>query len=152
MPRRIRSNRNRPSRTAHRCTSGRRRRRGDESGAGSPINLTGVSPVPLGRLEPGVVVWAHVPFADMTAEKSRPAVVVCRRGRDVTLRPITSSTRRFVLRDHIEVIDLEAAGLGRRSAVLEREVTVDRIEITSICGELSEADRARALRIAERTN
>ena len=151
MPRNT-SRQNQPGRTGRHHRSRQRHQRCDMPSPKVSIDLTRVRPVPMKRLEPGTVVWAHIPFADRNCEKTRPALVVRRDGRDVTLRPITSSSGRFGLRDHTEVIDLSEAGLTRRSAVVGREVTVDRIEIISICGELSEADRARALRIAERTN
>lgn len=106
-----------------------------------PAQLTVVEQVALNRLHSGVVVWAHVPFSERDDEKTRPAVVVGRKGRMVELLPVTTSLTRF-RRPHqyVEVQDLDAAGLTRASGVQRRPVTVDRIEIVSVVGELSEPD------------
>jgi len=105
------------------------------------VPMSIVRPVPLSRLLPGTVVWAHIPFADGTGEKSRPAVVIATESRDITLLPGTTSTRRFDLRNsYSEVIDLDAAGLNRPTGISRRPVTVDKIEIIMICGELAGDD------------
>ena len=49
--------------------------------------MTTVKQVALTRLVPGAVVWAHIPFEECDQEKTRPAVVVDKSGRDVILRP-----------------------------------------------------------------
>lgn len=102
-----------------------------------------VRPVPLTRLTPGTVVWAHVPFSDGTGEKSRPAVVVATRGRNIELLPATTSPTRRSQAGFVPLADLGAAGLERDSSVRLDPVTVDRIEIISITGQLACLDAAR---------
>lgn len=105
------------------------------------VPMSIVKPVPLSRLRPGTVVWAHIPFADGAGEKSRPAVVIATESRDITLLPGTTSTRRFDLRNsYLEVADLDTAGLTRPTGINRHPVTVDKIEIISICGELAGDD------------
>jgi hypothetical protein len=107
-------------------------------------NWAKVEPVPRNRLVPGTVVWAHIGFRDGTGEKARPAVVVEVRGREVVLLPGTTSEKRHRLRDHVEVLDLDEAGLDRPTGVSTIPVVVDRrIDLTSIAGELSEQDHDR---------
>ena len=107
------------------------------------MSLTQVKPVALGALNPGVVVYAHVPFDQGDGEKSRPAVVVGRRGRDILLKSITSSGRAQNYPGLYDPIrDLEPAGLDRLSWARKSPVTVDRIEIIEIIGHLSENDEA----------
>ncbi len=103
--------------------------------------LAVVEAVPMNRLRLGVVVWAHVPFQHDDGEKTRPAIVVGNAGRTVDLLPVTTSATRFRRPyDHVELCDLDAAGLERPSGVRLRAVTVDRIELVHIVGELSDAD------------
>lgn len=105
------------------------------------IPMSIVKPVPLTRLLPGTVVWAHIPFADGTGEKSRPAVVIGTDSRDITLLPGTTSIRRLDLRGgYLEITDLDTAGLTRPTGVSRRPVIVDKIEIIMICGELAGDD------------
>lgn len=91
-------------------------------------------------------MWAHVPFADDDGEKTRPAVVVGLRGRDVTLLPATTSTtrRRFGSR-YVEIDDLAAAGLNRPTGIRTTPVVVDVIEILNIVGSLAPSDANRAV-------
>jgi hypothetical protein len=103
--------------------------------------LAVVEAVPMNRLRLGVVVWAHVPFRDDDGEKTRPAIVVRTAGRTVELLPVTTSQARFRRpHQHVEICDLDTAGLDRPSAVQLRTITVDRIELIHIVGELSDAD------------
>jgi len=95
----------------------------------------------MNRLRPGVVVWAHVTFADGTGEKTRPAVVVGTRGREVVVHPVTSSSRRHGFpQRYVELEDLAAAGVTRPCAVSVIEVVIDRIEVISVVGALSDVD------------
>ena len=103
--------------------------------------LAVVEPVPMNRLRLGVVVWAHIPFQHDDGEKTRPAIVVGTGGRTVDHLPVTTSPTRFGRPfDHVELCGLDAAGLERPSGVRLRAVTVDRIEIVHIVGELSDTD------------
>lgn len=106
-------------------------------------DLATVRPVAKGRLLPGVVVWAHVPFAEVETEKTRPAVIKSVSGRNVTILPASSATsrHRFPAR-YAELRDPRDAGLSRPTGIRRREVTVDLIEIISIIGILSDADMA----------
>jgi hypothetical protein len=106
-----------------------------------PARLAIVQPVALNRLQPGVVVWAHIPFAECDEEKTRPAVVVARNGRNIDLLPISTSPARFRwVRGSVEVTELEAAGLTRACGIQQRKVTIDSIEIINIIGQLAEPD------------
>lgn len=107
------------------------------------LRLAVVHPVPLSRLTPGTVVWAHVDFREIDGWKTRPCVVVERRGREVVLLPGTTSERRHDLRDHVELDDLAGAGLPKNTGVCARPVVVDRIDLVSISGSLSDADLLR---------
>jgi hypothetical protein len=103
--------------------------------------LATVKRVPRTRLVPGAVVWAHVPYEDGEGEKTRPAVVVELRGRDLTILPGTTSKRRLdTSRGYVEVRDLAAAGLNRSTGVRTSSVTIDIIEVIGVVGRLGEAD------------
>ena len=104
------------------------------------VPMSVVRPVPLNQLHPGTVVWAHIPFADGTGEKARPAVVRSTRGREIELLPATTSTARFNAPGYSQIIDLDTAGLHRRTTVHHRTVTVDRIEIINITGRVAAHD------------
>jgi hypothetical protein len=87
-------------------------------------------------------VWAHVPYEDGQGEKLRPAVVVERCGRDLTILPATTSASRWRYpNSSVEVRDLAAAGLTKPTGIKVRSVTVDIIEVVDIVGRLGEADR-----------
>jgi len=123
----------------------RQRRRSDvvSQPASQAPSLSTVKPVALNRLQPGVVVWAHIAFEDGTGEKTRPAVVVRAGSREVVVRAVTSAVSRFRFPHlHIELADLTAAGVTRPCAVKTTEVEVDRIDILHVVGELSDDDRA----------
>jgi len=109
-------------------------------------NLCVVRPVAKTKLVAGAVVWAHVPYEDDDGEKTRPAVVVERRGRTVVLKPgTTSSTWRRYPHRYVEISDLETAGLRRPTAVRCDEVIVDLIEVIDLVGTLSDEDAAALL-------
>ena len=104
------------------------------------VPMSVVRPVPLNQLQPGTVVWAHIPFADGTGEKARPAVVRSTHGREIELLPATTSAARFNAPGYSQIIDLDTAGLHRRTTVRHRTVTVDRIEIINITGRVAAHD------------
>lgn len=132
---------------AYRATRAKHNRQGAAAPGptrGRGARLTVVQTVAMTRLDQGTVVWAHVPFVDGTSEKTRPAVVCERSRRDVTLLPITTSRTRFRRPDHhVELLDLESAGIHRESAVALQPVPVDRIDIIDITGRLSPDDALR---------
>ena len=102
-------------------------------------NLSVVKMVPRNRLMPGTVVWAHVPFDDVEDSKTRPAVVVAVRGRDVELLPVTSSESRYRYpHAYFEIDDPSTVGLDRRCAIRRRPVVVDRIDLLGVVGELDD--------------
>lgn len=104
--------------------------------------LACVEPVAKGQLNPGTVVWAHVPFRELDDEKTRPAVVHSAGRRAVALLAGSSSlTRRRYPDLYAELADLAAAGL-RRPTGIRRSVlfTVDLADVLSIVGQLTDAD------------
>lgn len=104
-------------------------------------SLTTVKPVPLNRLCPGAVVWAHVGFEDHTGEKARPAVVIEAGSQTVKVLPVTTSAnRRFHPTKYVEITDLNGAGVTRPSGVALRPLEIDRIELIALVGELSDED------------
>lgn len=112
----------------------------------APPSLTVVRPPAARSLTPGTVVWAHVPFAGGGGEKTRPAVVARRVGRDVVLLPATSSERRFAQPYcHVEVMDLHSSGLSRPTGIRLLPVTVDRLEVVWVAGRLGPVDERRVL-------
>ncbi|MEQ8717767.1 MAG: type II toxin-antitoxin system PemK/MazF family toxin [Acidimicrobiales bacterium] len=98
--------------------------------------------VPLTQLTAGTIVWAHVPYVESEGYKTRPAVVLDRDGRDIELLALTSSLRRFDMPDrYVELSELEPTGLDRPCGIrMTPSVVVDRIDILSIAGHLSERD------------
>ncbi len=108
--------------------------------------LSVVKSVPRSRLTAGVVVWAHVPFRDGSGEKARPAVVVATSSHDVVILPVTTSPNRHRHpNQYVELHDLDRAGILHPSAVALTPVTVRRIDLVNITGELSAADAERVL-------
>jgi len=98
-----------------------------------------VTGVPLSQLVPGKVVWVHVPFDDVDQSKTRPAIVVAERGREVELLPVTSSASRHCHpHEYVEVERPEAIGLDSKCAIGRRPVVVERNELLQIVGELDE--------------
>jgi hypothetical protein len=113
------------------------------------VNLSNVRLIPRTRLTPGTVIWAHVPFEDTEGEKTRPAVVIDLRGRDVVILPGTTAPARKTLGPrYVEVTDLDAAGLYRPTGIRQSEVVIDLIEIIDIVGTLSDPDASRILEAA----
>jgi hypothetical protein len=116
------------------------------SGTNRVPHLTTVRPVARGRLVPGAVVWAHVPFAEGDAEKTRPTVVKATVGRQVTILPASGAVSRFRFpTKYVELRDLHAAGLSWSTGVRRHEVTLDVIEIIAIVGQLSDFDMTAVL-------
>ena len=109
------------------------------------LNFAAVRPVAKTKLQPGVVVWAHVPFEELDADKTRPAVVKAVVGRNVTLLPGTTAASRYRYPGrYYELTDLAAAGLSRETGICLEERTVDLIEIVQIIGMLADADAVAA--------
>jgi len=105
-----------------------------------------VEVVAMNRLRPGVVVWAHVPYVDGEGEKTRPAIVVSTRGRDVQILPVTTKPSYGPARtEYVAIGDCVAAGLDRSSSVRFRPITVDRLEVVMVVGELAPTDRHAVL-------
>lgn len=104
--------------------------------------LTCVEPVAKGRLRPGAVVWAHVPFRELDEEKTRPAVVHSIRGHIVTVLAGSSSlNRRRFAGLYVELADLAAAGLRRPTGVRRSVLfTVDLSDVISLVGHLASID------------
>lgn len=124
----------------------RRRWRCTEPVVDHTPQLSTVRPVARGQLRPGTVVWAHIPYAEIDAEKTRPAVIQSVKGRDVTLFPASSaSSRHRFPAAYVELRDLHIAGLPRPTGVRRRQVTVDLIEIVDIAGTLGDRDRHQLL-------
>lgn len=131
-----------------------RRARRRAAAAAAPVtdirvtSLTIVKPVARTRLTFGAVVWAHIPFDDVDAEKTRPAVVLHTEGWSVAVLPGTSAVSRLRFRDrHVEIDDLGSAGLRRPTGIRLRTVRIEPVEIIEIVGVLGEGDAAR---LAER--
>lgn len=111
-----------------------------------PPRLSIVEPVPRGRLTAGVVVWAHVPYRDGTGEKTRPAVVLSATSHEVMVLAVTTSSKRLSYPwRYVELLDRERAGILRPSAVDLEPISIDRIDVVNITGELSTADAERVL-------
>jgi hypothetical protein len=101
--------------------------------------------IPRNRLHPGTVVWAHIPFEDVEADKIRPAVVLRCHGREVVLLPCTTSVRRRQRPGYVEIKHWQAAGLPRPTGVRRASLTVDYLEIVNIAGNLADEDAAALL-------
>lgn len=91
------------------------------------------------------MVRAHVDFADGTGWKTRPVVVVRADAFDLEVLPATTSRRGRVLRDHVEVVDLTAAGLLLPTAVCRRPIVIERRDIVEVVGALGHADSQEIL-------
>lgn len=106
--------------------------------------MSGVRPVAVTSLVPGVVVWAHVPAPRSSRSPVlRPAVVSGRQGRAVRLRALTASVGLVDAAGYTALIGWAEAGLDRRSAVFGFDVEVDRSEILEVAGELVDEDLQR---------
>ena len=124
----------------------RRERSCDEHGSAGPrvSALTAVKRAARTQLTFGAVVWAHVPFEDEPTEKTRPAVVVELMGTSVSVLPATSAASRLRFRDrHVEIDDLDSAGLRRPTGVRLRTVRIDVVEVIEIVGRLGDDDAGR---------
>ena len=111
------------------------------------VSLRGAKPVAQRQLRPGVVAYAQVPFADGSGWKSRPVVVISTQGREIKVRPITTAKQWKAGPNPtiVPINDWERAGLSRPSAVSSRTVTLDRMAVTGLVGELSVPDREAVL-------
>jgi mRNA-degrading endonuclease toxin of MazEF toxin-antitoxin module len=104
-----------------------------------------VKPVALRNLQPGTVVYAHVPFADGTGSKARPAVVLRADTHTVDVAPITSRDRR----DHPAYTGLSSwrgAGLSRPSFAARQVIQIPRSAVYSVVGTLTDDDFALVAR------
>lgn len=111
-----------------------------------PPNLTSVKPVPASQLTFGTVVWAHIPFAECSGHKTRPAVVVAADRHHAALLPGFTGAKRLHYPDrYLELTDLDAAGLLRPTGLRLEAVCLERLEIINISGAL-DPDDADALR------
>jgi hypothetical protein len=111
----------------------------------SAASLFAAKPVAKGRLGPGTVVWARVPYEEADDWKTRPAVIMMVAGRRVTLLPGTTSTSRWRFPDkYVEVANPVECGLTRPTGFRRQAVTVDIIEVEDIVGCL-DADASAAL-------
>ena len=106
--------------------------------------MSGVRPVAVTSLVPGVVVWAHVPAPRSSRNPVlRPAVVSGRQGRTVRLRALTASVGLVDAAGYTVLVGWAEAGLDRPSAVFGFDVEVDRCEILEVTGELVDEDLQR---------
>lgn len=94
--------------------------------------------VPRAALTPGAVVIAHVPYADGTGSKRRPAVVLRASRHDVEVLPVTSKPPRR--RGGTALADWEPAGLRQPSTVRHTPVLIDRRDVDVALGQLSPRD------------
>lgn len=123
---------------AGRCRSGRTR----SQAALGPLALpSNARPVPRNVLTPGAVCWARVEYADGSGAKVRPVVVLAANRFEVTVLPVT--TRPGPARRRI--LDLAAAGLRSSGWIRGDQLTLDRTNLRSLTGHLSDADRLRLL-------
>jgi hypothetical protein len=127
----LRHRRHRPRRVA-------RHAGGDDRGP----HMSVVRAVAKTALAPGTVVWAHIPYEEPGEYKLRPAVVIARCGRDVTVYPATSSASRHRYPwCYQEISDLDAAGLARATGMRLVPVTIDLIDVVAVLGALGDDDR-----------
>lgn len=95
--------------------------------------LNCVDSVALSRLTPGTIVRARIPFAEPDeGQKVRPALVVERTGRTVTVVPIHSSRRTRRQRLWLMVPTALELGLPRSSCFCPRLVDLDRMDAIEI--------------------
>jgi hypothetical protein len=88
------------------------------------IDTSKYGDVPLNRLEPGTVVYAHVAFRDdPLRSKLRPVVVIEKNGRTITGCPIYSKT---------DPLRIETYRRGRRGYVDRRAVVIDKYSLVNL--------------------
>lgn len=103
-------------------------------------------PVPYRALVEGAVILARVPFEEVDEDKVRPVVLVAVTGFTVTVKPCTTSAAaRRIRGTHVELVDLEVAGLCRATFVSRRTMDLDRTALIEVQGRLSDRDRAAVL-------
>lgn len=106
--------------------------------------------MPIATFKPFAVIVVPFPFADSTAVKRRPALVLSAqafndRAAHVVLAMITSRENRGWPLD-TEIRDLGAAGLSHASVVRMKLFTLDERFVLRKAGALAEADRAAVQR------
>jgi mRNA interferase MazF len=107
-------------------------------------------------VKPGDVVLVRFPFADLTATKKRPALVLARtarspRSRLATLAMITSQVESLKLDGDIVLRDWKAAGLLHPSLLrLAKIATVDEELVDKSIGRLSPPDHEAARQMFRR--
>lgn len=88
------------------------------------VDMFNYGNVPLNQLHPGRIVYAHVAFRDdENIVKTRPVVVIERRGRSILGCPMYTKSGNF---------RIEAERYGRRSYVDLRSVEIDRYNLVNI--------------------
>lgn len=101
-------------------------------------------------MKPGDVALVRFPFADLTAAKKRPALVLARttrspRNRLVTVAMITSQIEALRLDGDVTLKDWKSAGLLHPSLLrLGKVATVDEDLIDKVIGKLSSPDQRAA--------
>lgn len=109
-------------------------------------SLTTVRPFPRGGCTAGRVLIAEVPFHEGTGSKSRPVVVLrSLNDHDVSVLRCTTSRAWAEYLGFIEISDLEACGLSRRTWVDPNPVVIERRTIITASGYLSPDDSPRVL-------
>lgn len=109
-------------------------------------SLTTVRPFPRGGCTAGRVLIADVPFHEGTGSKSRPVVVLrSLNDHDVEVLRCTTSRAWAEYLGFIEISDLEACGLSRRTWVDPNPVVIERRTIITASGHLSPDDSPRVL-------
>jgi mRNA interferase MazF len=101
-------------------------------------------------VKPGDVALVRFPFADLTAAKKRPALVLARttrspRNRLATVAMITSQIEALRLDGDVTLKDWKSAGLLHPSLLrLAKVATVDEELIDKVIGKLSSPDQQAA--------
>jgi hypothetical protein len=105
-------------------------------------------PITRSLLQPGLVVWVPIPYADGVGWKIRPAVVASVIGRLVQVMPgYSTPTRGRYAEQYVELSDLAGSGLVRATGVRRRLVSVDVAQILTVLGRLSAGEWTRICRL-----
>ena len=83
------------------------------------------------------VVLLPIPFSDLTSRKVRPAIVVGRKGEDLSLVPITSQ----LSNSDLALREWRTAGLNVPCGIKAQIATVEERLVVKTVGTLSAADR-----------
>ncbi|WP_141893897.1 hypothetical protein [Microbacterium kyungheense] len=125
------------------CGFRRHRRNATKPGGERVHQIMRADLLSLGVLTKGTVVRARIAFADCDDYKVRPAIVVGRRGRVVTVVPCSSSPRATTSGD-IPIAQLDCAGLTTgTTARTGRTLLIDRVDCIEVLGYLGAEDAAR---------